>query len=69
VEARELYRSIKKVTSTKIGELKVKADATLRVAKKRLKEVTFTGARNDFFITINTIEINKQLNLSLLDIK
>lgn len=69
IEARELYRSIKKVASTKIGELKAKADATLRVAKKKLKEIIFTSARNNFFTTINTIEINKLLNSSLLDIK
>ncbi|KAJ5661692.1 uncharacterized protein N7477_009308, partial [Penicillium maclennaniae] len=69
IEARELYRSIKKVASIKIGELKVKVDTTLRVAKKKLKEAIFAGARNEFFATINIIEINKQLNLSLLDIK
>ncbi|KAJ5313359.1 uncharacterized protein N7443_000243 [Penicillium atrosanguineum] len=69
MEARELYRSIKKAASTKIGELKAKADTTLRVAKKKLKETTFTGARDNFFATIDTIEINKQLDPSLLDIK
>ncbi|KAJ5127951.1 hypothetical protein N7448_008730 [Penicillium atrosanguineum] len=69
VEARELYRSMKKATGTKIGELKANADAALRVAKKKLKEAIFTGARNDFFATIDTVEINKQLGPSLLDMK
>jgi hypothetical protein len=67
VEARELYRSMKNATGTKIGELKAKADAALRVAKKKLKEATFSGARNKFFATIDTVEINKQLDPSLLD--
>ena len=69
VEARELYGSMKNATDTKIGELKAKADAALRVAKKKLKEATFTGARNEFFATIDTVEINKQLDPSLLDMK
>jgi hypothetical protein len=69
VEARELYGSMKRATGTKIGELKANADAALRVAKKKLKEAIFTGARNDFFATIDTVEINKQLDPSLLDMK
>ncbi|KAJ5406071.1 hypothetical protein N7465_007355 [Penicillium sp. CMV-2018d] len=60
MEARVLYRSIKKAAGTKIGELKAKADTTLRVAKKKLKETTFTGTRNDSFATIDTVEINKR---------
>lgn len=68
-EAKELYRSMKNVSGTKIGELKAKADTALRIAKKNLKEAIFTSARNKFFDTIDTLEINKQLNLSLLDMK
>jgi ElaB/YqjD/DUF883 family membrane-anchored ribosome-binding protein len=68
-EAKELYGSMKNASGTKIGELKAKADAALRAAKKNLKEATFTGARNEFFDTIDTLEINKQLDPSLLDMK
>lgn len=68
-ETKELYGSIKNASGTKIGELKAKADATLRAAKKNLKEATFTSTRNKFFNTIDTLEINKQLNPSLLDMK
>ncbi|KAJ5111419.1 hypothetical protein N7532_001954 [Penicillium argentinense] len=69
MEAKELYGSIKNAEGTKIGELKMKADATLRAAKKKLKESNFTGAREKFFATIDTLEINRQLDPSLLDIK
>jgi hypothetical protein len=69
VEAKELYGSIKNAEGTKIGELKMKADATLRAAKKKIKESKFNGARENFFATIDTLEINKQLDPSLMDIK
>lgn len=69
LEAKELYGSIQNTRSTKIGELKSKADAALRAAKKALKTTTFNNARSEFFATINTLEINKQLDPSLLDIK
>ncbi|KAK5805852.1 hypothetical protein VI817_000110 [Penicillium citrinum] len=69
LEAKELYGSIKNAEGTKIGELKMKADATLRTAKKKLKESRFNGAREKFFATIDTLEINKQLDPSLMDIK
>jgi Protein of unknown function (DUF3435). len=39
----------------------------LRAAKKKLKEVTFNGARNEFFATVDTLEISKQLDPSLMD--
>ncbi|KAI2791759.1 hypothetical protein POX_c04637 [Penicillium oxalicum] len=67
VEARELYGSMKNAAGTKIGELKSKAEAALRAAKKQLKEATFNSARNEFFATIDTLEVNKQLDPSLLD--
>jgi hypothetical protein len=69
LEAKELYGSMKNARGTKIGELKAKADAALRAAKKLLKTTTFTGARNEFFATIDTLDINKQLDPSFLDIK
>ncbi|OOQ83285.1 hypothetical protein PEBR_35308 [Penicillium brasilianum] len=68
-KAKELYGSMKNTRGTKIGELKAKADAALRAAKKLLKTTTFNGARNEFFATIDTLEINKQLDPSFLDIK
>lgn len=69
LEAKELYGSMKNARGTKIGELKSKADAALRAAKKVLKTTTFNGARSEFFATIDTLEINKQLDPSFLDIK
>lgn len=60
---------MKNATGTKIGELTSKADATWRTEKGNLKEATFTGAHNEFFTTINTLEINKQLGPLLLDMK
>jgi hypothetical protein len=69
LEAKELYGSIKNARGTKIGELKAKVDLVLRVAKKFLKITTFNGARSNFFATIDTLEINKQLDPSFLDIK
>lgn len=35
VEAKELYESSKNVKGIKISELKIKADSTLRTAKKK----------------------------------
>jgi len=55
-EAKELYGSIKNAEGTKIGGLKMKADATLRAAKKKLKESRFNGAREKFFATIMDIK-------------
>ncbi|KAJ5098773.1 hypothetical protein N7532_005774 [Penicillium argentinense] len=69
MEAKELYGSIKNAEGTKIGELKMKANTTLRAAKTKLQESNFTGAREKFFATIDTLEINRQLDPSLLDIK
>ncbi|KAJ5110122.1 hypothetical protein N7532_002767 [Penicillium argentinense] len=67
LEARALYGSMKKASGTKIGELKAKAEAALRATKKKLKEAAFNGARSEFFATIDTLEINKQLDPSLMD--
>lgn len=41
VEAKELHGSMKNAAGTKIGELKAKAEAALRVAKKKNKEGNF----------------------------
>ena len=67
-EAKELYRLSKNAAGTKLEKLKAKAEASLRCAKAKLKKATFNTARDQFFNTINTKEINKQLNLSFLDI-
>ncbi|CAG7991763.1 unnamed protein product [Penicillium salamii] len=67
-EAKEIYRSMKNATSTKIKELKAKTEATLQYTKAKLKKDTFKGAHDKFFSTINTLKINKQLDPSLLDI-
>lgn len=68
-EAKELYGSMENAAGTKIGELKAKTEAALRCAKARLKKDTFDGARDEFFATIDTLEINRQLDPSLLDIE
>jgi ElaB/YqjD/DUF883 family membrane-anchored ribosome-binding protein len=68
VEAKELYGSMKNAAGTKIGELKAKAETALRAAKKQLKKTTFDGARQEFFATIDTVEINKQLDPSFMDV-
>lgn len=67
-EAKEMYGSMKNAAGTKIGELKAKTEAALRCAKAKLKKDTFEGARGEFFSTIDTLEINRQLDPSLLDI-
>lgn len=48
LEAKELYGSMKNARGTKIGELKPKADAVLRAAKKVLKTTIFNSARSEF---------------------
>lgn len=68
VEAKELYGSMKNAASTKIGELKAKAEATLRAAIKQLKKRAFDGARNKLFATIDTVETNKQHDPSLIGV-
>ncbi|KAE8383921.1 hypothetical protein BDV26DRAFT_287333 [Aspergillus bertholletiae] len=67
-EAKELYGSSKNAAGTKIGELKAKAEANLRCAKAKLKKEAFNAARGEFFDTIDTKEINKQLDPSFIDV-
>ncbi|KAE8334283.1 hypothetical protein BDV24DRAFT_173079 [Aspergillus arachidicola] len=67
-EAKELYGSSKNAAGTKIGELKAKAEANLRCAKAKLKKEALNAARGEFFDTIDTKEINKQLDPSFIDI-
>lgn len=65
-EAKELYGSSKNAAGTKLGELKAKAEASLRCAKAKLKKATFNAARNQFFDTIDTKEINKKSHFWIL---
>ncbi|KAJ5993062.1 hypothetical protein N7451_008786 [Penicillium sp. IBT 35674x] len=67
-EAKELYGSLSKAAGTKLGELKDKTDALLRTKKAKLKNGTFIAAREVYFATIDTLEINKQLDPSPLDL-
>lgn len=67
-EAKELYGSLSKAAGTKLGELKGKTDALLRTKKAKLKNGTFIAAREVYFATIDTLEINKQLDPSPLDL-
>ena len=69
-EVREESGTIKKAEAegTKLYQLYKKANDDFRCAKaKSLKNAT-TYTRQQFFDTIDTIEINKQLDLSLLDL-
>ncbi|KAJ5799032.1 uncharacterized protein N7503_006537 [Penicillium pulvis] len=68
MEAKELYGSLSKAAGTKLGELKDKTDTLLRTKKVTLKNGTFITAREVYFAIINTLEINKQLDPSLLDL-
>src|SRR5207248_723725 len=69
-EVREESGTIKRAEAekTKMYQMYKKANDALRYAKaKSLKEAT-ASTRNRFFDTIDTIEINKQLDPSLLDL-
>ncbi|KAL2847243.1 hypothetical protein BJY01DRAFT_212753 [Aspergillus pseudoustus] len=64
IDVRELYGTMKRAEGTELGNLKRKADDDLRCAKAKLKKMTFNAARDHFFDTIDTKEINKQLDPS-----
>jgi Protein of unknown function (DUF3435) len=53
---------------SKIYQMYVKADRALRSVKKTTINSAKKAARQQFFDTISTIEINKQLDLSMLDL-
>jgi hypothetical protein len=69
-EAQEESGTLKKAEAegTKIYQMYKTADRELRCAKAKVLKSAKKVARQQFFDTISTIEINRQLNLSLLDL-
>lgn len=69
-EAREESGTIKNAQAegTKIYQMYKKADDALKCAKTKLRKSARQESRQHFFNTIDTIEINKQLDPSLLDL-
>ncbi len=69
-EARYAFGSIKnaKAEGSKIHDLYKEARDALQCTKVKLRTATLKESRNEFFDTIDTQEINKQLDLSLLDL-
>jgi Protein of unknown function (DUF3435) len=70
LQARKDSGTLKKAEAegSKIYQMYVKADRALRSAKKTTINSAKKAARQQFFNTISTIEINKQLDLSILDL-
>jgi hypothetical protein len=69
-EVRQESRTIKKAEAEgmKIYQLYKKANDELRCAEAKLLHEAASYTRTQFLGTIDTIEINKQLHLSLLDL-
>jgi len=69
-EARHAFGSIKnaKAQGSKIYQLYKEAGDALQCSKVKLRKTAVKESRNQFFDTIDTHEINKQLDLSLLDL-
>lgn len=69
-EARLAFESLKNAEAqgSKIYQLYKKASNNLQCQKVKLRNTTTKKSRNQFFDTINTQEINEQLDLSLLDL-
>jgi len=66
---RDTYGTIKKAKGTQLHDLYRKADLQFQNAKARLHASAKKKARQQFFNSINTQKVNKQLNLSILDLK
>lgn len=70
-EVRRESGTIKKAEAknTKLYQMYKKATAVFRCAKEKLSKAAKRNARAQFFDTIDTIEINKQLDPSFLDLE
>lgn len=69
-EACHAFSSIKnaKAQKSKIYQLYKKAENALQCSKMKLRKTAIKKSCDQFFNIIDTYEINKQLNLSLLDL-
>jgi Protein of unknown function (DUF3435) len=67
-DIRAEFGTIKKSEGTKIYEMHQKAEANLRRQKVKLRRSAFKESREQFFETIETRDINEQLDLSLLSL-
>jgi hypothetical protein len=69
-EAREEYRTLKRAEAqgTMLFQMYKTAENNFRYAKAKALKYAKKTARQQFFATISTIEINKQLDPSLLDL-
>jgi Protein of unknown function (DUF3435) len=67
-DIRAKFGTIKKSKGTKIHNLYQKAEADLRREKIRLRRSALQESRRQFFETIETKDVNEQLDLSKLDL-
>jgi hypothetical protein len=68
-EARRVFGTIKKAAGTEIYEAYSQACAALQALKVKLRRDAVKKSRDEFFDTIDADEIDKQLDLSLLDLE
>ncbi|KAI9776368.1 MAG: hypothetical protein M1816_005335, partial [Peltula sp. TS41687] len=67
-EARRQYGTVKnaEAAGSKISEMRQKAEAALRCSKVKLRNTAVKESREEFFNTVDTREVNKQLDSTLL---
>ena len=65
---RKKYGTVQKAKGTELHELYLKANLQLKNEKNKLYSSAKKEFRQQFFDTIDTNEVNEQLNLSLLDL-
>ncbi|KAH6662715.1 hypothetical protein B0J14DRAFT_685428 [Halenospora varia] len=68
-EARRVFGSIKKAAGTEIHKAYLQACAALQAVKVKLRRGEVKKSHDEFFDTIDIDEIDKQLDLSLLDLE
>lgn len=68
-EAKRIFGSVKNAAGTEIHEAYSQACAALQAVKINLRRGAMKKCRDDFFDTIDTDEIDKQLDLSLLNLE
>ena len=66
-DIRAEFGTIQKSKGTKIYEMYEKAEASLRCQKTKLRKSALQECGKQFFETIETKDVNKQLDISLLD--
>ena len=68
-EARRVFGSVKEAVGTEIHGMYTEASRALQAFKVKLRRGAMKQSRDEFFDTIDTDEIDKQLDLSLLDLE